>query len=138
MKLFVLFEKVFDEYWFNEGLGRAVGACFDEEQAREIVRQHTLDFWRSSPPPAALECLDDIVKAAGYRLDIVEEPELFSLLIAQADEHDSDVLIVLQIVAVDVDALPRAPEDRSIALHQLSTLLAPWAPDAARALKEDA
>jgi len=138
MKVFVLFEKnINNEYWEVDGLGRAVGACFNEEQAREIARERTLEFWRD-PPGVALESLGYFLDEVGHDITIVTEPDRFWRLIEETDEYDRNMLMMLDVIAVDIAALPQTSADRSDVLHALSGLLAPWAPDAARALKEDA
>lgn len=138
MKIHLLLERRYDaDFWEVDGLGAAVGACFDDEQAREVVRARTLAFWRSAPR-AALDRLAYFVDERGYDLDVVGESELFWLLLEQADDDERALFIVVEVVVVDVDALPRGRADRRDAVARLAQLLLPWSADAAWALTEDA
>ncbi len=139
MKLYVLFERLYDaNYWEFDGLGAALGACFDEEQAKEIARVRTLAFWRSKPPENALKSLGYFLKHMGYGDDVIAEDELFWILLESGDDYDRALFVVVDVVAVDVTALPRARLDRLGALARMADLLAPWSKHAAQALREDA
>lgn len=139
MKLYAVFERLFDRaHWEPQGLGAALGVCFDEEQAHEIVRARTLAFWRGDPPAAARRSLGFFLEHVGYGVDVVEHDDLFFLLLEQGDAYDRSLFFVVDVVALELAALPRARADRRDTLHRLSQLLAPWSPDAARALVEDA
>lgn len=134
MKLWILFEVLFDErYYEREGLGRALGACFDEEQAAELKRTMTIAHWRARPDSFANH-FEWTLKSWGYEGVGVKDLDDETLVMLCDDEKDH---AVVEVIAVDVDALPKAKPDRRRAMAGLVALLRPWSADAAAALEED-
>jgi hypothetical protein len=133
MNIYVLFEMKVDEtYWEREGLGRAIGACFDKEQADELARAQNLAYWRGDPARFAEAFRWELERElCGRGLDVIDDDELLYWL-----NHTERV--VVDVRALDSGVLPGDRRARRAVLVGLAALLKPWNRDAAEALEEEA
>lgn len=130
MKLWVLFAVHFDRDWAH-GLDEVIGACLDEEEAREAARRLSIGYYRDNPK--------DFDRVHSYELEQrghpihLDEDELWDV-VQQAGTERVEVREVDLDVVLDVGGL--TPPQRKDALRGLAALLRPFRPAAARALEE--